>query len=54
VLNELYTYDINNTLDKDKKNKDYSFTEINSSLLKVNEKIKEKVLEFKNKYQEEN
>ena len=53
VLNELYTYE-NNSLDKDRKNKDYSFTEINSSLLKVNEKIKEKVIEFKNKYQDEN
>jgi hypothetical protein len=54
VLNELYIYDRNNTLDIDKKNKDYSFTEINSSLLKVNENIKNKFLEFKNKYQEEN
>ena len=54
VLNELYIYDRKNTLDIDIKNKDYSFTEINSSLLKANEKIKNKVLEFKNKYQEEN
>jgi hypothetical protein len=54
VLNELYTYDENNALDKDSKNKDYSFAEINSSLLQINDKIKEKVLEFKKKYQEEN
>ena len=54
VLNELYTYDENNSLDKDKKNKNFSFEEIYSSLLRVNEKIKQKVLEFKNKYQEEN
>lgn len=50
LLNQLYLFDINNSIYKDKKNEIYTFEKINSLLLEAKKKLKTKFIELKNEY----
>ena len=50
LLNQLYLFDINNTIYKDKKNETYNFEKINSLLLEAKERLKNKFIELKKEY----
>ena len=52
LLNQLYLFDINNSIYKDKKNEIYTFEKINSLLLETKKKLKTKFIELKNEYLE--
>ena len=50
LLNQLYLFDINNSLYKDKKNETYTFEKINSLFLEAKENLKNKYNELKKEY----
>ena len=53
LLFQLFLFDINNTIYKDKKNQTYKFEEINSLFSKAGENLKKKFMELKDKYKNE-